>query len=340
MCMIEADKNGEEEKKVYRATTKCPECDSPLIRQDYERGEIVCDSCGLVIEENLMDQGAEWRAFDYEQMVKRARTGAPMTYMIHDKGLSTFIDWRDANVQGKSASNIQRLRKWQNRVRVSSSSERSLIFAISEIDRMGSALGLSKDVREAAALMYRKAMEKDLIRGRSVEGLATAILYAVCRQKGIPRTLEEVGSVSRVKQKEIGRTYRFLSRELDFRLQPSSPSEFVSRFCSRLNLKEDVRAKAIEIVNQAEQQELTVGKGPISIAAAAIYIAARLCGDTRTQKEVAAATGVTEVTIRNRYKDIVEALGIELPQLQPSSTTASNLTSSSSPLSSEKELSG
>ncbi|MHC1595330.1 MAG: transcription initiation factor IIB [Candidatus Syntropharchaeales archaeon] len=338
MSMIEAKRKEVEEQRVHRAATQCPECGSLLLRQDYERGEIVCDSCGLVIEENIMDQGAEWRAFDYEQMVKRARTGAPMTYMIHDKGLSTFIDWRDANVHGKSASNIQRLRKWQNRVRVSSSSERSLIFAISEIDRMGSALGLSKDVRESAALMYRKAMEKDLIRGRSVEGLATAILYAVCRQKGIPRTLEEVGEVSRVKQKEIGRTYRFLSRELDFKLQPSSPVEFVSRFCSRLDLKEDVRTKAVEIVDRAEAQDLTVGKGPISIAAAAIYIAARMCGITRTQKEVAAATGVTEVTIRNRYKDMVEALGIDLPTLQPSSTS-SNFVSSSSHVNSEKELS-
>lgn len=298
-------------------TVECPECKSHTLVRDYERAELVCSDCGLVIDENFIDQGPEWRAFDHDQRMKRSRVGAPMTYTIHDKGLSTMIDWRNRDSYGKTISSknraqLYRLRKWQRRIRVSNATERNLAFALSELDRMASALGLSRNVRETAAVVYRKAVDKNLIRGRSIEGVAAAALYAACRQCNVPRTLDEIAEVSRVSRKEIGRTYRFVSRELAMKLMPTSPIDYIPRFCSGLNLKGEVQAKGIEILRQAAEKELTSGRGPTGVAAAAIYIASILCGDRRTQREVADVAGVTEVTIGNRYKELAEELDIEI----------------------------
>lgn len=177
---------------------------------------------------------------------------------------------------------------------------------------MSSALNLPMNIREAASMLYRKAMKLHLIRGRSIEGITSAILYLSCRQYGVPRTLEEVRDVSRVGQKEISRAYRFILRELDLKVIPASPIDFVPRFCSLLELGSDIQSKAIEIIKKASERELTNGRGPIGIAAAAIYIAAILHGEHRTQKDVSVVTGVTEVTIRNRYKELSEQLDIDV----------------------------
>jgi transcription initiation factor TFIIB len=285
---------------------ECPECGSKSVVKDYGKAEIFCADCGLVIAEDIVDPGPEWRAFDSEQMSKRTRVGAPMTYRIHDKGLSTVVNW------GPPGQGQYKLKKLQQRTHIANTTERSFIFALSEIDRMACALRLPVNIREAASMLYRKAMKKHLIRGRSIEGITTALLYIACRQYGVPRTLEEVREISRVGQKEISRAYRFLLRELDLRVSPASPVDFVPRFCSLLDLGGDIGVKAIEIIKKATEAELTNGRGPIGIAAAAIYIAAILSGEHRTQKEVSDVTGVTEVTIRNRYKELSEQLEIEV----------------------------
>ena len=154
---------------------KCPECGSTHLTQDYERGELVCQDCGLVIDDAYIDQGPEWRAFDPEQREKRARTGAPLDYTAADKGLSTVIGWKNKDSYGKSIptrnrAQLYRLRKWQRRIRVGGASERNLASALSELDRIASDMGLPRNVREAAAMVYRRAVEKNLIRGRSIEG--------------------------------------------------------------------------------------------------------------------------------------------------------------------------
>jgi transcription initiation factor TFIIB len=285
---------------------ECPECRSKHLIRDYGKAELFCADCGLVITENIVDLGPEWRAFDFEQVSRRARVGAPMTYRIHDKGLSTLVAWSSPS-QGQ-----YKLKKWQQRTHIANTTERSFIFALSEIDRMASTLRLPMNIREAASMLYRRAMKKRLIRGRSIEGITTAILYVTCRQYGVPRTLEEVREVSRVGQKEISRAYRFLLRELDLKVTPASPTDFVPRFCSLLDLDGEIRSKAVEIIKKASEAELTNGRGPIGIAAAAIYIAAILSGEHRTQKEVSDVTGVTEVTIRNRYKELSEQLDIDV----------------------------
>jgi len=311
-------KQKEQEKKAESQTeTICPECGSRVLVHDRERAELVCKNCGLVIDDEFIDRGPEWRAFDADQRQKRARTGAPMTLTIHDKGLSTMIDWRNKDSYGRSISSknraqLYRLRKWQRRIRVSNATERNLAFALSELDRMASALGLPRNIRESSAVVYRDAVDKNLIRGRSIEGVAAAALYAACRQCNVPRTLDEIAEVSRVSRKEIGRTYRFISRELGLKLLPTSPGDYVPRFCSGLGLKGEVQSRAMEILKQAGERELTSGRGPTGVAAAAIYISSILSGERRTQREVADVAGVTEVTIRNRYKELAEQLDIEI----------------------------
>jgi transcription initiation factor TFIIB len=304
-------------KEDVEMVSVCPRCGSTELVMDDKRGELVCAKCGLVIEENEIDQGPEWRAFDHEQSEKRVRVGAPSTYTIHDKGLSTDMDWRNKDSYGKSIptrtrGQLYRLRKWQRRIRVKDASERNLAFALTELDRMASKLLLPKQVREAAAMIYRKAVEKNLIRGRSIEGVAAASLYAACRECNIPRTLDEIAEVSKVDRKEIGRTYRFIAREINLKLMPTLPTDYVARFCSELKLGMDVQTKSMEILEQAHEKGLTSGRGPTGVAAAAIYLATILCNNRRTQRSIAEVAGVTEVTIRNRYKELAEKLGIEV----------------------------
>ncbi|BDH79116.1 transcription initiation factor IIB [Methanothermobacter tenebrarum] len=293
--------------------TRCPECGSEDLRGDYERAEIVCGKCGLVIDDNLLDMGPEWRAFDHEQRDKRTRVGAPLTYTIHDKGLSTMIDWRNKDIYGRdiparNRAQWYRLRKWQRKIRISGATERNLAYALSELDRDSSNLGLPRSVREAASMIYRKAVENKLIRGRSIEGVVAASLYAACRRCNVPRTLDEIAEISRVSKKEVGRTYRFLTRELNIKLPPTSPVDYVPRFATELGLSGEVQSKAIEIIEKAMKKGLTSGRGPTGVAAAALYIASVLLGERKTQRDVAEVAGVTEVTIRNRYKELTEQL--------------------------------
>lgn len=308
-----------ENKKKQRIeeTVKCPECGSTYLSKDHSRAELVCKNCGLVIDEDFIDYGPEWRAFDSNQREKRARTGAPMTYTIHDKGLSTMIGWKNRDSYGKSIptrnrAQLYRLRKWQRRIRISNSTERNLATALSALDRMASGMGLPRTVRETAAMIYRKAVLKNLIRGRSIEGVSSAALYAACRQCNVPRTLDEISNASSMSRKDIGRTYRYITRELGLKLMPTSPQDYIPRFCSKLKLSADVQAKTLDIIKGAVDRELTSGRGPIGIAAASLYIATILCGERRTQREVAEIACVTEVTIRNRYKELAEKLDIDI----------------------------
>jgi len=270
-----------------------------------------------VIDADIIDQGPEWRAFDNEQHEKKSRTGSPMTYRLHDKGLSTSISWQNRDAYGHSIpprnrAQLYRLRKWHTRTRISDGTEKNLSLALSSLDRMSSMLNLPRNIRETAAMIYRKASRSKLTRGRTIEDITAAVLYAACRQCNVPRTLEEISKVSQIKKKEVGRNYRNISRKLDLRLLPTVPQDYISRFCGQLNLSTDVQVKAIEILKKASSEELTSGRGPTGMAAAAMYIASVLCGERRTQREVAEVSGVTEVTIRNRYKELAYKLDIDI----------------------------
>src|SRR6056297_2736897 len=309
----ERERTEESEQGEERARA-CPECESENLVKSSDRAELVCDDCGLVVEEEQVDRGPEWRAFNHSERQQKSRVGAPTTQTMHDKGLTTQIDWKDKDAYGRSISSekrsqMHRLRKWQERIRTKDAGERNLQFALSEIDRMASAHGVPRSVREVASVIYRRTLAEDLIRGRSIEGVATAALYAACRKEGIPRSLDEVSEVSRVERKEIGRTYRYISQELGLEMRPVDPKQFVPRFASSLGLSEEVQAKATEIIDVSAEQGLLSGKSPTGFAAAAIYAASLLCNEKKTQREVADVAQVTEVTIRNRYQEQIEAMG-------------------------------
>ncbi len=298
---------------------KCPECGSTHFIIDYERGEMICQNCGFVLEESYIDQGPEWRAFDSEQEEKRARTGAPLTFLSHDKGLATEISWSNRDSYGKAIphrnrAQIYRVRKWHQRIRVSNSAERNLSVALQELNTISSKMGLPRDVRETAALIYRKAVEKNLIRGRSIESIVSASIYAACRQLDMPRTLDEVAKSAELSKKKIGRSYRHLTKELKLNLKPTYPTSYINQFCSKLNLDKSVQQEAENIIRRAMELGIISGKGPTGVAAAAIYIAATKLKQPRTQKEIATVAGVTEVTIRNRYKEISKLLGINIDE--------------------------
>jgi transcription initiation factor TFIIB len=295
----------------------CPECGSTRLMRDYETAEIVCMNCGIVVASKIADRGPEWRAFDDEQRAKRTRVGAPLTYTIHDKGLSTMIDWHDRDIYGKSLSpgqkaQVYRLRKWQRRIRVSDATERNLAFALSEITKIANNLNLPKNILETASVIYRKAVKERLIRGRSIQGVTAAAIYLACRQCGLARTLEEIAQASSVNKKEVGRSYRFLIKELNYSIPPLRPSQYITKFSNQLTMQGKVEEIAHKILAAAKELKLTSGRGPTGIAAAASYIASVLTGERKTQREIAEIAQVTEVTIRNRYKELVERLTFQI----------------------------
>ncbi|SDJ35397.1 Transcription initiation factor IIB (TFIIB) [Halovenus aranensis] len=293
------------------SSVSCPECSGKLV-QDDEHGETVCTDCGLVVEEGSVDRGPEWRAFDSQEKDQKSRVGAPTTNMMHDKGLSTNIDWRDKDAYGnalgaKQRKKMQRLRKWNERFRTRDSKERNLKQALGEIDRMASALGLPENVRETASVIYRRALDENLLPGRSIEGVSTASVYAAARQAGVPRSLDEITDVSRVEKSEIARTYRYVVRELGLEVQPADPESYVPRFVSSLGLSEEAERRARELLQNAKEQGVHSGKSPVGLAAAAVYAAALLTNEKTTQAAVSEVADISEVTIRNRYHELLEA---------------------------------
>ena len=290
---------------------KCPECGSINLFWNKEKGEVICKDCGLVIEEKMIDFGQEWREFDSEEGEKLRRAGAPMTYTQYDQGLGTEVGkMADLSKLGsKSRNKFFRLRKWQ--YRISTAIERNLKLALAELKRVASYLKLPRSVEEESARIYTMAVQRGLVRGRSMESVVAGALYAACRRHEVPRTLDELSEASGIEKKEIGRTYRFVTRELGISILPSNPADYIPRFASALKRTAETQSKAIEILERAQKEELTSGRGPTGIAAAALYVSALIHGEKRTQREVADVAGVTEVTIRNRYKELLEQLKLE-----------------------------
>ena len=287
----------------------CPECGVSLLLRDQESAEVVCTNCGFVVDTRLADRGPEWRAFTPEQRTERVRVGAPHTFTIHDKGLSTKIDWRDIRgFSPEKKAQLHRLRRWQQRVRVSSSTERNLASALSEMYRMADALNLPKNILETASVIYRKAIKKHLTRGRSIQGTVVAATYLACRQCGLVRTVEELSRASGINKKEVAYNYRLLVRKLNYFVPPVKPGQHITRLCNELALHGKVEEVAHKILKVAGKLRLTSGRGPKGVAAAASYVASKVVGECRTQREFAEAADITEVTIRNRYKEIMERL--------------------------------
>ena len=296
----------------------CPECGNNNLILDESRAEIICNLCGLVLYQRIIDNGPEWRAFSSEEANKKVRVGAPTTLTLHDKGLSTMIGWKNKDAFGKNISpkmkaDVYRLRKWHIRTRTNKSIDRNLAYAMNELDRFSSQLNLSKELKESAAHIYRKMVLKNLIRGRSIEAMLIASIYAACRINNIPKTIDDFIEFASVDKKKIARCYRLILSELKISIKVSSPVNFIPRFCADLNLSGSTQNRAVEILKLAKKYRLTAGKAPTGFAGAALYVAAIQEGERRTQREISIAAGVTEATIRNRYKELVNYLKMQNP---------------------------
>jgi transcription initiation factor TFIIB len=302
-----------------RLIDKCPECGSSNLVHDYDTGETVCGDCGLVLYEQMMDKGPEWRAFTQEEKASRSRVGVPTSYSVHDKGLSTAISQVDRDAFGRKlplSTRLQmwRLRKWQIRSRVHSSIDRNLAQAMAELDRLSDKVYIPPPIKEKAAVTYRKALDKGLVRGRSIAAIAAAALYAACRGTGTPRTLREIAEASLVDKKDVARCYRLLLRELEVHMPIADPLTYVSKIAERTGISGKTQGIAIQILREARKKRAAAGKDPMGLAAAALYIACLKNNEKKTQKDIAEAAGVTEVTVRNRYKTLKKQLNLELPE--------------------------
>jgi transcription initiation factor TFIIB len=302
-----------------RLIDKCPECGSSNLVHDYDTGETICGDCGLVLYEQMMDKGPEWRAFTQEEKASRSRVGVPTSYSVHDKGLSTAISQVDRDAFGRKlplSTRLQmwRLRKWQIRSRVHSSVDRNLAQAMAELDRLSDKVYIPPPIKEKAAVTYRKALDKGLVRGRSIAAIAAAALYAACRGSGTPRTLREIAEASLVDKKDVARCYRLLLRELAVQMPIADPLTYISKIAERTGISGKTQGLAIQILREARKKRAAAGKDPMGLAAAALYIACLQNNEKKTQKDIAEAAGVTEVTVRNRYKTLKKQLGLELPE--------------------------
>lgn len=302
-----------DETGVQHKTDSCPECNGQIHPREAQ-GERLCADCGLVLDDTQIDHGPEWRSYTDGDGDDRSRVGAPVTELLHDKGLSTTIGWSDTDAKGNTLSSrkrrqLQRLRTWDRRFQTKTPQERNLRHALGEIERMAAALGLPKPCRETAAVIYRQAVENGLLPGRSIEGMATASLYAAARQHSSPRTLATFDPVSRVDKLTIQRAYRYLSRELDLGIAPADPVQYLRQYASKLSVNDETEQLATDILETGKRADVQSGRSPAGLAAAAIYAAAHLTNEQLTQATVSEAADVSRVTIRARYQELLEIYG-------------------------------
>jgi len=294
-----------DEDAQYATTSQCPECDG---RVTTNTAETICEDCGLVIDEQRIDLGPEWRSFETDH---RKRTGAPLTVARHDRGLSTKIgqDSTDANgntLSGRKRRQLERLRREQKRGKWQSKAERNLSHGLSEVRRLTSALGLAESIRDQACQLFRSAQSADLLRGRSIEGMAAASVHGACRCNGLARTIDDVIAVAQVDRQRVRNCYRTLNAELGLPATPMTPSMFVPRLASELGVPDPVRRRAEAFAEAAADTPITTGASPSGFAGACIYKAAAECDYELTQAAVTDAADVSPVTLRTHRDALAE----------------------------------
>jgi len=304
---------------------KCTRCGNPELILDEDVGEEVCSQCGLVVSEEMIDTGPEWRAFTSSEKQSRPRTGMGRSYTFYDMGMSTGFnsdkDGRGNRLDVKTRKKMRKLKRYDNRSKLDDTWARNLSIAMAELDRLSVMLHIPTPVKERAALIYRKALKADLIRGRSIDAFVAASLHAACRLNKIPRPLKNISKASTREHGEVSRSYRLLLRELKMKMPIDDPMKFVSGIASKLKIRHDTEHFAVEILRKAKERHGLSGKDPRGIAAAALYIACVEKNDKRIQKDVAAAAGTTEVTLRNRLRGLETVLkGYPIPEVDDSTT--------------------
>jgi len=296
-------------------TVRCPECGSSDLIVDSEMGEYVCGRCGLVIEENMPSQEAEWRAFTPQERDARARAGTPTDFSHYDKGLSTVIrvekDAFGRPLSPKVKQQMWRLRRWQTRSKVHASQSRNLMLAMSELQRLSEILYMPSSVHDMAAIIYRKALNEGLVRGRSIGGIVAGALYAAVRFTKVPRTLKEIAEASQRSQKEIARSYSVIVRNLEMKMPIDDPTDYITKVAAKAKVSSDVEGLALKLIGEAKKKYATTGKDPSGLAAAILYLSARMLKEKVTQARLAKAANVTEVTVRNRKRDLMKSLNLK-----------------------------
>ena len=298
--------NEDENRKGY----KCEDCgneDPKGFETDDERGEVVCLNCGCLAEENLIDLSAPTRRFSSEDpSVDNAHYGAPISQLYADKGLPTTFNPMEAKSSERRKSFILKRINQQT----VTNKERNLAVALRDIERVVSRGSLPKSVHEEAVRVYRDAVDKQLIRGRSIEGMVAASLYTACRMVQVPRSLDEIADLTRTGRKEIARNYNTLKKNIVRlkKMRPPSPEQYLDRYIGALSLSIKVRNRASELMKECFEGGMNQGRNPIGIVAACIYIACVEGGERRTQRQIARELEITEVTIRNRYKEAMAIL--------------------------------
>jgi transcription initiation factor TFIIB len=288
------------EENTEKEAEICPECGSNTIIRDYERAEMVCSACGLVLQASLIDNSQnDKRAYSYDERNAREHTGAPLSSMLPNYGLTTKIDRR------RTTNRFNRIRKWHTRL---DWPRRNLLIATNEIRRLGADLSLPKQVLEDSAVLYRKVFKLQLLRGRSINSFVAACVYLCCRQHKIPRTLSEVCQIAKSQSKTIRHSIHIIVRELNLKVYALNPAELIACYANNLQLSHDIELRALQIIGNAKDSNLILGKDPKGVAAAAIYIACSENGEKRSQGAISAVSGVTEVTLRNRFKELKDIL--------------------------------
>jgi len=298
----------------------CPECQLHDVYLDPITGDLICTQCGLILESKSVKNEFERRIFTESDCSLKSRVGAPSTYALHDKGLSTTIDWRDRDAFGKKLSpearaKVFRLRRWNLRMRVHTSVDRNLSVALNEMERICSQLSIQRNQKESAALLYRKCVSMNIIKGRSIEAMVAATIYISSRKANLTHTLDDLAKNSRIQSREIGKCYRLILKTLNLKMFAPSPTRFIPRFANDLAISSQSQSMAIQIIQDAEKIGILSGKDPCGLAAASIYVATRENGEHKTQKEIARVAQITEVTVRNRYKELVKCLNLQMPQI-------------------------
>jgi len=301
---------------AFDSNSNCSRCGKKSMLIDEVTGEQFCSKCGYVISEKVDESGPERKSYSTPGGIDTTRTGAPTSLTRHDKGLSTVINPANRDATGKPLSSsmksiITRLRTWDSRSQSQASADRNLRQALNELDRLKDKLAISSSVLEKAAYIYRKAMDRKLVRGRSISAMIAASLYAACRDTETPRTLNDVAEAANVKRKDISRCYRLLHYELELKMPVVDSIQCIARISSKLKITEKTKRYAVKILKETQERKESSGKDPMGLAAAALYLSCVKNGMSVTQRDLAEAAGVTEVTIRNRYKSLKEAKILE-----------------------------
>ncbi|HEU4824355.1 MAG TPA: transcription initiation factor IIB [Nitrososphaeraceae archaeon] len=318
---IKVEKSLNNKKTIRTTSVTCSVCRNNYtdIITDSESGEVFCSHCGIVITDKSEDiSNPEWRAFTAEELNERARTGAPTSLARHDRGLATIISKTGRDASGQKLDTVmqstyKRLRTWDYRINHYGSLDRNLFQAFSQLRVLKDKLGLSDTVIEKTAYIYRKAEDRGLVRGRSIAGMVTAAIYIACREIGTPRTLNEIAAIGDIKRKNIARCCRLLIGELDLKVPMIDPIKCIVKIANKADLSEKITRQAINMMTEIIKSKISAGKNPMSFAATVLYLSCLRTGWNVTQLDIAKAGGVTEVTIRNRIKEINTTVGYSSP---------------------------